>query len=330
MASLTDPRYSVKVVSGGKTYTLDNAMKNCTVSQPKNQIAQKCQADLANVMVNGKYLSDILKVNCKAYVYYDVGSGLKEKMRGLVWTAKTSESDENVLQLLMYDYGIYLQKSKASWYIGGKTKSVVTKICKKWGVKVNYSYVSVKHSKRAIRSKFLADTILDFLDEAKKQSGVKYEIYFSGGSLNIIRAGSNSNIYHVTEKVNAIQVDTETTMDDVVTQVVIQGPAKKSGAPKVVKTVKDSGSVKTYGKLQEEISKDKKTSKKKAVKEAKSILKERSKPKTTSTITCIDIPMMKRGDKVYVKTQTKTGYQIVTDIEHNADKQEMDIETENP
>lgn len=326
MASVTDPRYCVKVVSGGKIYTLDGAMINCSVAQPKQQIAQKCQVDLANIKINNTYLSNIFKVNCTAYVYYNVGSGNKEKMRGKIWTAKTSESDENVLQLLIYDVGIYLQKSKASWYIGGQTKSVFKKICKKWGIPLNYKYASIKHPKQAIRSKALADTFLDFLDEVKKQTGKKYEIYFDKGTLNVVYAGANSIIYHVAEKVNAVRVETETTMDDVVTKVVIQGPPSKKGKPKVVKTLKKN--TKIYGTLQDEISKDKKTSKKKAIKEAKYILKEKADPKTTSSITCIDIPSMKRGDKVYIRTQTKTGYQIITDIEHNADKQEMDIETE--
>ena len=326
MASLIDPRYSVKIISGGMIYTLDSAMLDCSISQPKNQLAQKCQVDLVNVKVNNTYLSDILKVNCAAIVYYDSGSSTKEKMQGKVWSAKTSESDENILQLLIYDAGIYLQKSKASWYIGGQTKSVFKKICKKWGVPLVYNYASIKHTKQAIRSKTLADTFIDFLDEVKKQSGKKYELYFSGGTLHVEYAGNNSTIYHVTEKINAVKIDTETTMDDVVTHVVIQGPASKKGKPKVVKTLKKNTGI--YGRLQDEISKDKKTSKKKAIKEAKYILKEKSTPKTTSTITCIDIPSLKRGDKVYVKSQTKNGYQIITDIEHNAQKQEMDIETE--
>lgn len=326
MASKVDPRYSVLVVSGGKKYRLDSVMINCTVSQPKNQLAQKCQVDIANIQVNGTYLSKILKVNCYAYVYYDYGDGEKEKMRGKVWTAKVSESDENVLQLLIYDYGIYLQKSKASWYIGGSTKSVFRKICKKWGIKLSYSYSSIKHKKQAIRSKTLADTFLDFLDEVKEQTGKKYEIYFSKGKLYVVAAGSNSTVYNVEEKVNAVKVESETTMDDVVTKVVIQGTATKKGAPKVVKTVKKNTA--KYGTLQDEITKDKKTSKKKAIKEAKHILNEKASPKTTTSITCIDIPMVKRGDKIYIKTQTAEGYRLITEVEHNAESQEMDIEAE--
>lgn len=325
MASMLDPRYTVKVVSGGRIYMLDNAMMNCSVAQPDKQIAQKCQVDLVNLMVGSKYLSDIIKVNCKAYVYYNVGSGPKEKMRGLVWTVKISESDENVLQILIYDYAIYLQKSKASWYLGGQTKSIFKKMCKKWGIGLSYNYKSIKHDKRAIRSKCLSDTFLDFLDEVKKQTGKKYEIYFKGNTLHVTGTGTNATIYNIKKKENAVKVEMETTMDEVVTQVVIQGPASKSGKPKIVKTVKKN--VKIYGRLQDEISKDKKTSKKKATKEANYILKEKSKPKKTGTITCIDIPMVKRGDRIYLKTDTFHGYQIITDIEHNADKQEMDIET---
>ena len=328
MASLVNPRYSVKIISGGKTYVLDNALRNCSVSQPKNQIAQKCQVDLANIRINDKYLSEIFTVGCRAYIYYDVGQGLKEKMHGVVWTAKTSESDENVLQLLIYDNGIYLQKSKATWYIGGQTRSVFRKICKKWKLKLSYSYESIKHDKQTIRSKCLSDTFLDFLDEVKKQTGVDYEIYFDGDTLKVTKAGSNSTVYYVREKVNAIKVETETTMDEMVTQIVIQGTAKKNGAPKVIKTVRSN--TKQYGVLQDEVTKDKKTTKKKAVKEAKNTLKEKAQPKTTNTITCIDIPMVKRGDLVYVSTQTYEGYLLITDIEHNADKQEMDIEAEKP
>lgn len=325
MASLIDPRYSISIISNGATYKLDKVMRNVTISQPKNQIAQKCQVDIANIEVNDTYLSEILIVSSRAYVFYDVGDGPVEKMEGIVWTAKISESDENVLQLLIYDYGIYLQKSKASWYIGGQTKKVFAKICKKWGLKLRYSYESIKHDKTTIRSKTLADTFLDYLDEVKKQTGVPYEIYFDKATLCVITAGTNAKIYNVTEKVNAIKVETETTMDDVVTKIVIQGTSSKKKAPKVIKKLSNNEDI--YGCIQDEVTKDKKTSKKKAINEAENTLAEKSEPKTTNNITCIDLPMVKRGDKVYVQTQTCEGYLLITDIEHNADKQEMDIET---
>lgn len=326
MASLVNPRYSITIISEGTAYKIDKVMRNVTISQPKNQLAQKCQVDIANLDLGGTLYSEILTVNCRAYVYYDVGQGLVEKMEGVVWTSKISESDENVLQLLIYDYGIYLQKNKASWYIGGQTKKIFHKICGKWGIGLHYAYESIKHDKQTIRSKTLADTFLDFLDEVKKQTGVPYEIYFKKSTLCVIAAGSNATIYNVVEKVNAVKVETETTMDDVITQIVIQGTSSKKKAPKVIKTV--SNNTEIYGCIQDEVTKDKKTSKKKAINEAENTLAEKAEPKTTNNITCLDLPMVKRGDKVYVNTQTCEGYLLITDIEHNADKQEMDIETE--
>ena len=255
------------------------------------------------------------------------GKGFKEKMRGVVWTTKVSESDENVHQLLIYDYGIYLQKSKASYYIGGRTKSVLTQICSKWKIKLIYKYKSIKHDKQAIRSKTVADTILGFLDEVEKQTGVKYDIYFSKDTLMVVTAGANKTVYNIIETINAVKVETETTLEDVVTQIIIQGSPKPKGAPKVIKTLKRN--TKKYGRLQDEVTKDKKTTQKKAINEAKKTLKDKAKPQVTTRMTCIDLPMVKRGDIVYVETQTAKGYRLITDIEHNADSQEMDIETEN-
>jgi len=62
--------------------------------------------------------------------------------------------------------------------------------------------------------------------------------------------------------------------------------------------------------------------------EAKQIIDEEGHPKRNIKLEGPDVPVMRKGDKVYVKTETINGYCYVLSIRHNADERTMSLEVE--
>lgn len=329
MASITNPSYKLVIVdSAGNKYGFEKIQTSLDISQPEKEIAQKVQVEFPNIEVNGKKLKDIIAVKNAAYVYYNIGSGWVEKFRGYVWTKAFQEADDSLFRILCYDRAIYLQNSKDSFYFakGKKTKAILSSICKTWGITLVFNYSQITHPKLAIRSQHISDTIIEILDAVKKKTGKKYVVFFEKGKLYINTVGTNTTIYNVKKRENAIKVSYEETMEGMVTKVVIRGAQNDNGKTPVVATVK--GKTSTYGTLQDEISKDKDTSVADAKKEANEILKEKGQPFKYRTITAIDNPVIKKGDKVKIQTNEMSGTFVVISIDHDAIQGTMELEVE--
>lgn len=329
MASITNPAYKALIVdNAGTKYGFEKTQTSLDISQPEKEIAQKVQFMVPNITVSGKKLKDIISVKNRLYVYYDIGSGWKEKFRGYVWTKNTNESDDRTFRIVGYDRAIYLQNSKDSFYFakGKKTKTILNTIANKWGFKIVFNYSQITHPKTVLRSQAISDSIIEILEEVKKKTGKKYVVYFEKDVLYINTVGTNTTIYSVKKRENALKISTEETMEGMVTKVVIRGSANDNGKTPVVATVK--GNTSTYGTLQDEISKDKDTSVANAKKEANEILKEKGKPFKTRSVTAIDNPVIKKGDKVNIQTDDLSGSFIVLSINHDAYQNIMDLEVE--
>lgn len=329
MASITNPSYKAVIVdSAGTKYGLEKVQTSLDISQPEKEIAQKVQIEMPNVDVNGKKLKDLISVKNRVYVYYDIGSGWVEKFRGYLWTKQYQESDDDMLRAVCYDRAIYLQNSKDSFYFtkGKKTKTILNTICQKWGITLVFNYSQITHSKLALRSQAISDSIIEVLEEVKKQTGKKYVVYFDKDVMYVNTVGTNTTIYSVKKRENAIKISTEETMEGMVTKVVIRGTEDNDGKTPVVATV--TGNTGTYGTLQEEISKDKDTSVENAKKEANEILKEKGKPFRSRSIKAIDNPVIKKGDKVKIQTDGLSGEFIVVSVDHDALEKIMELEVE--
>ena len=329
MASITNPAYKAVIIdSAGTKYGFEKVQESLDISQPEKEIAQKVVLEVPNITINGKKLKDLISVKNRAYVYYDIGSGWVEKFRGYVWTRQFQESDDKSFRVVCYDRAIYLQNSKDSFYFvkGKKTKAILDSICKKWGITLVFNYSQITHPKLAIRSQAISDTIIEILDEVKKQTGKKYVVFFDKDVMYVNTVGTNSTIYSVKQRENAMKISVEETMDGMVTKVVIRGSQDNNGKTPVVATV--NGDTSNYGTLQDEISKDKDTSVSNAKKEANEILKEKGKPFRSRSVTAIDNPLIKKGDKVNVQTESMSGDFIVISVDHDAMSKTMDLEVE--
>lgn len=332
-ASKDNPIYTLYIVSGDKKYNVSAAIENLDFSDQEKQISKSMTASLVNKKVGNTWLSSIIKVRDRVYVYANDGSRNDEVWRGFVWTRPYHSSlSGQTLQLKCYDNLIYFQKSEdAEYFSSGKsTKDIMSSLCKKWGVNLEYTYESITHSKLALRG-YLSDIFTaDILDLVKERTGKKYVILSEKDVMKVKNVGTNTTIYKIQGGKNAIKTASECTMDGMVTKVVILGKADDNDRQPVEATL--TGDTAKYGTLQKLISRSENTSLADAKKEGQSILNEDGKPKWVYEVTAPDIPWIRKGDKVSVSAGDMTSNYIVKGIDRTISNKEktMTLTMESP
>ena len=301
-AAYDNPIYTVYLVIGTTKYNITPAVMRLDFTNQEMQIAAAWTIYAANIKVGNSYLSTLLQVRQRVFIYANDGSQNKEVFRGWTWTKfYESENQSKEIRIKCYDNLIYLQESEDSFYFtdGTQTSSVMSSICSEWGITLSYNYSSISHEKLALRGT-LSDMITsDILDAVKKRTGTKYVITSQQDVMTVSPVGSNKTVYSLTHKNNATLTRSETTMDGMTTQVKILGDAEKNSEKlPVLATVK--GNTATYGTLQKLQDKGTDTSLADAQTEAQNTINEDGKPKKEYYVDAIDIPWIQKGDKVYV------------------------------
>ena len=300
-ASKESPIYSAYVVTDDGKYDLTPVLTSLSFNNQKKQFAQSLTAKFMNILFNEKWLSTILQVRQRIFIYADDGERNEEVFRGYVWNRTyKSALNEREITLRCYDNLIYVQESEVSEYFsaGKSTKDVVTELLGDWGVSVDYQYESITHEKLALRGS-LSDIITDdLLNLVVDRTAKKYAITSSKDTIKIATYGSNAKVYDVKSRQNAINTRSESTMDNMVTQVVITGKADDEGREPIEATV--SQNTDKYGTIQQVISRDENTSLADAKEEAQGILDENGEPTWEYEIQASDIPWIQKGDKIMV------------------------------
>lgn len=333
-ASRENPVYSVYVVDGDTKYNLTPVITSLDFTEQKEQLAQSVTIGVANIQFNGKWLTSILKVRMRVFIYADDGTTNEEVFRGYVWTRtyKSGISDRDI-SLKCYDNLIYFQESEESeFFQDGKTsKDVVAALCEKWGVTLEYNYESITHSKLALRGTLADLFTADILDLVKDRTGKKYVIRSAKDVMQVLTVGQNSTIYHIKAAQNAVTTRSECTMEGMTTKVVILGKADDNDREPVEATV--LGKTEQYGTLQAIINRDENTSLADAKKEAQGILDNEGSPKWEYEITAPDIPWIRKGDKVLVNAGDISNKElIVWSVSRSIDqkKKKMTLTMEKP
>lgn len=317
-ASKENPIYSVYVVSGATKYDLSGCMEKLKFADPQKQFSKSVQIDLPNIQTNGKWLSSILKTRDRVFIYADDGEKKEEVWRGFVWTyGYKSSLNTRSLVLKCYDNLIFCQESEESEFFpsGKSTDSVMSSLCTKWGIQLEYTYSSITHSKLALRGALSDIMTADVLDLVKDRTGVKYVILSEQDIMKVKPVGANTTVYKIEAGKNAITTETEETMDGMITKVVILGKSDKEDRRPIEATL--TKNTDTYGTLQKLINRDENTSLADAKKEGNTILDEKGKPKREYRIEAPDIPWIRKGDKVYVSAGNLIGYYIVIGIDRD-------------
>ena len=314
------PDYTVYIVSGDTKYNVTKAVASLDRSEPNGQIAQRVTLQLANVKVGESWLSGLLKARDRVFVSATDGAKEEEVFRGYLWTRTRNDSiSEGKIQYTCYDNLIYFQESEDSLYFsnGKSTKDIMSSICKKWGIKLQYSYDSITHAKMPLRG-CLSDIFTgDILDQVKKRKGKKYVILSDKDTMIVRPVGANSTIYHFEAGKNISRTASGWTMEGVITKVIIVGKSDDDDRDPIEATV--SGKTSQYGTLQQIQRRNENTTLADAKIEAKNTIDEKGKPKWEYEIAAPDIPWIRKGDKIYVNAGDVVGYRIITEVDRSGD-----------
>ena len=326
-ASMINPIYTVKISTGTKVYNVTKALTDLIISHSENEFSQSATISVPNLTVDGKQFINLISLKNTLYVYCDTGSGSKEIFRGYIWGKKCEEKlGEGIDTFVAYDRLIYLQNSKDNLYFakGKSTKTILTEIAKKWGITLSYKYSSITHGKLVFRAENLSDIIIEILEKVKKKTGKRYAIRCEKGTMIIEPYGSNTTIYNIEKKKNAISTSYSSTMDGMVTKVLIIGNEDKNDKSPNLATVK--GNTSKYGTLQDVISKSDDDKLSEIKKEAQQIIKDNGSPKSEFEVTAIDNPYIKKGHKIFLKAGNLNNNYYVLGVEHDLLKNEMRLE----
>ena len=213
---------------------------------------------------------------------------------------------------------------------GKKIMEAITGTCdlvqvlKRWGIKVtSYSGPNVKHGKLAYKSEKLGTVVVKILKEAKKKGGIEACLRAVKMNVTVVGFGTNKTVYHFEETQHLTEVNHKISTTGMVTRVKIIGKANDDGCSPVEATVDGKTS---YGIRQKIVSRGTNDTLDEAKKEAREILADDGKPKEEITIKLPDIPIIRKGDKIHLKTASiSAGYYIVISATHDVDKMLMTL-----
>ena len=312
-----NPRYSCVILSKADAYNCDGILLRLELSWRKNQLAQCAKIKLMNIRQKDKYLNMLLSVRDRVFIYADDGAKQEEVFRGFIWTISYSSKKEKELTLTCYDNLIYFQDSEDNRYFpsGRDSKTICQMICDSWGIALDYSYNSITHEKLKL-SGALSDIFLtQILESVKKKTGEHFVMRSQKDMIIITSVGQNETVYLIKSKINALNESSETTMDGMITKVVILGKADDDGQSEVEAVVE--GDTALYGTLQKIQNKNENTSLDGAKKEAEETIKEKGKPSRIFEVEAMDIPWIVLGDKIKCEAGDALGEFIVTGISHS-------------
>lgn len=328
--SLIYPAYNVIIVTKeGVKFEIPMALMDITISEPEKEIASKASISIVNAALpSGARLTGNINEGDKVFIYCNTGDGTKEVFRGTIWVDRYSSQLEKKISLTVYDPLIYLQNSKdVRFYPKGKaSKAIVDDICTSWGIPYDYQYRNCTHEMLLFRGNYLSDIIIEVLNDCKKQTGEKYVVRSDAGKAFFLKRGTNSTVYYFGANENVIQTASESSMEKLITKVIVVTNEDKKKKPAVEATVQ--GDTATYGTLQDVVSRTKTTTLANAKKEADQILKDNGKPSKTYELTAVNIPWLHKGDKVKVEAGDLVGDFFVKSVVHNVSECTMNMEVE--
>ena len=324
------PMYSLYILtSENLNIDLSQLVTSFDRSEPEKQIAQKVTVSFMNVQdSNGRMLEDYINVRDRVFVYANDGETIDEVFRGMVWTKRYVNKQKKEITLTCYDQLIYFQKTEDNKFYpeGMETENICNTLCSDWGVSLIWNYQSITHTKLMLTGKLSDIFLTDILAEVKKKVHLPAVMKSVKDVVYIETVGVNSKIYEIKRGENAISTTSTVTMDDVVTRVVITGKQDDDGCTPVEATV--DGDTERFGTIQKIIRKNENTEMSEVKEEAQDIIDENGYPKMRYEIEAIDIPWIRRGDKVKIVAGDMALDYWVLSIEHDAVKKTMTLKTE--
>ena len=316
-------KYNIKAfLSSGDVLDVTGLCTSMTWGDEKNSIAQKADVTIANIKIEKGFISNLIELCSQVIIYVNE----QEVFKGIVWDWSYTSALQKELSFTAYDKMIYLTQSKGNTYYssGKSTQFLVEDICKEWGIAVCYEWESWTHGKTPLKNMEISRQLTTVLDEAQTKLDSKYVMLMEKDTLVIRKKGSNADIYYFHGK-NIESTKDHLTLQGLVTKVLVFGKSEEDQRPPLLETV--DGDLQ-YGTLQEIITKDSNKTLDDAKKEAQNILKEKGKPEETITVSTVDVPVLRKGDKIKLVAGNLSGYFMIEGIHHDGMAKTMEMELE--
>lgn len=319
---------AVLLSAAGKAYVLDNILQNLSWEENPGELSQRASLLFANKEYQSSYVSSIAVPGVQLFIYSDWGAGKKEVFRGPIWDYDYQSAIKKDLTLAAYDNFIYMQQSEDyKWFANGtSSKAMLNEIFKDWGIPIGrFDGPDVKMAKKVFKGEKISDMILAILDDAKKKGAGVYIPRSVQGQGQIVKRGSNTDVYKFEADKNVIMTGEHISLDDLVTRVKIVGKEAENERTPVEAIVNGKTE---FGILQTVVHRNQDDTLAAAKSSANEILNERGKPKNTKKLEAPDLPFLRKGDKIFVAAGSLNGYHYITGIQHDATNRTMTMEVE--
>jgi hypothetical protein len=321
MVDISRVTYDAELITEtGATYILTETTTELSWEDKENELAQQAELTLANFKPGAEFLIDMAKLNCGIRIYADWSGERSLMFDGNIWDWHYTSAQDKDLKITAYDPLIRLQQSEDNgYYPSADTKLIIQAICSKWGVPLNYTWTSVSYTGKALQTQHLGDMIIGLLNDAQNKTSSKYVVLFRDGELQILERGNNASIYEFTGE-NVVSTSDHLSLRDLITKIKIIGKTDSNGRAPVEAVVEGRTE---FGILQEVLSRDSDKTLADAKAEADALMKEKGQPSEEISVTAVDLPFLRKGDKVKVDAGNLLGYFYVTGVSHNATNKTM-------
>lgn len=326
---MRDPtKYKYKLLlltEANKQYDISEFAENLGWEELEKELAARISFTVKNDKTAKGRLSSLAKPGCYVGILFSYnGSKYAEAVRGKIveWNPSAKASQE-VLKIKAYDELYDLQESSDNIYFsdGVGTKSAITQVFNAWKIPLEkYTGPDVSHSKLKYSSEKLGAITLKILEEAKKKGAGEAVVRSVKGKVHVLAYGSNENVYHFAETENLTSASHRISTSGMITRVKVLGEEDDDDRRPIEATL--DGQTK-YGIRQKLYNRGSDDSLADAKAAAQEILEEEGKPEEEVTLVAPDIPVVRKGDLIHLKTSTCNGYYYVISNSHSCEDMEM-------
>lgn len=327
MLDLSELKYRVVAITAdGTQIDVTDITSALGWSEEEKGLSAKITCKLACVDYNGTSITKLVQPFTPIIIYADMGAGFEEVIRGNAQKYELVEANgEFTLNIECKDEVQALRQSQDDFFFteDHSTTAIIEKILSEWGVPHEIQIKDAKHSKKVYRGKYLCDMVEDVLKDLKEKGGGVYFMRAKGGVIQIIERGTNETIYHFDIDDNIVRVRESFDAGEMVTRVKVVGKSKEEGHQAIEATVDGKTE---YGTHQVIYQRGDKETLEEAEKAAKKILDEQGDIKRKTSLEAPDIPTLRKGDRLRVRSSTGQAYFFVKSIRHNAAQAKMTLE----
>ena len=289
-------KYNIVLIKNtGKAYNITKFSSGLTWSDDLETLGTKLNFAVAR-NADDKYLQnyDIVETGDKVLLYNDT----EEVFRGIITDTDLSRYGKAVT---CFDYAFYLNQSKTvkQFYKIQASKAII-ELCKAFSVEVGKIDAMNTLITKIYKDKTIAEIIKDIIEQATKETGIKYRLEMRAGKIYIVKyiEISIDPVFYTSESesfkiLNAIgEITKSESIQEMKNSILVTSDDEKSSSIK--STSKDVDNIEKYGLLQEVITVDKKNESQ-AKNIANNKLKELKKKKKNITLSLLGSDELRAG-----------------------------------